>query len=217
MLMVTPCTDWYLLFTGIARGNVSLSASILPMNLILQLVLLPLYLLIFAGTIATIDTGLLIESVLLVLFVPFAMSLITKTTIPKIKGEYWLEQKIFPRLDHVQFTFLNLAIISMFASQGGSLVQNPLILLKLIPPVLLFFIIVFIIGQMAGRYLRFSYEDTASLNLTTLARNSPIVLAIALTAFPEEPLIALALVVGPLIELPVLGIISHTLLRIRNK
>jgi ACR3 family arsenite efflux pump ArsB len=105
----------------------------------------------------------------------------------------------------------------MFASQGGSLVQNPLILLKLIPPVLLFFIIVFIVGQITGRYLRFSYEDTASLNLTTLARNSPIVLAIALTAFPEEPLIALALVVGPLIELPVLGIISHTLLRIRNK
>jgi ACR3 family arsenite efflux pump ArsB len=116
----------------------------------------------------------------------------------------------------VQFSFLNLAIISMFASQGEYLVQNPLILLKLITPVLLFFVIVFIVGQIVGRYLRFSYQDTASLNLTTLARNSPIVLAIALTAFPEEPLIALALVIGPLIELPVLGIISHTLLWIRK-
>jgi ACR3 family arsenite efflux pump ArsB len=217
MLMVTPCTDWYLLFTGIARGNVSLSASILPMNLILQLLLLPVYLLIFAGTIATIDSALLLESVLLVLFVPFLMSLITKTTIPGLKGEYWLEEKVFPKLDHVQFSFLNLAIISMFASQGGSLVQNPLVLLKLIPPVLLFFVIVFIVGQVVGRHLRFSYQDTASLNLTTLARNSPIVLAIALTAFPEEPLIALALVIGPLIELPVLGIISHTLLRLRKR
>lgn len=217
MLMVTPCTDWYLLFTGIARGNVPLSASILPMNLILQLLLLPVYLLIFAGSIATIDPVLLLESVLLVLFVPFVLSLITKATIPGLKGEYWLEQKIFPKLDHVQFSFLNLAIIAMFASQGGSLVQNPLILLKLIPPVLLFFVIVFIVGQMVGRYLHFSYEDTASLNLTTLARNSPIVLAIALTAFPEEPLIALALVIGPLIELPVLGVISHTLLRIRSR
>ena len=217
MLMVTPCTDWYLLFTGIARGNVPLSAFILPMNLILQLLLLPVYLLTFAGTIATIDSSLLLESVLLVLFVPFLMSLITKTTIPGLKGEYWLEQKIFPKLDHVQFSFLNLAIISMFASQGGSLVRNPLILLKLIPPVLLFFVIVFIVGQVVGRYLRFSYQDTASLNLTTLARNSPIVLAIALTAFPGEPLIALALVIGPLIELPVLGIISHTLLRLRKR
>ncbi|AFV24189.1 Bile acid sodium symporter [Methanolobus psychrophilus R15] len=216
MLMVTPCTDWYLLFTGIARGNVPLSASILPMNLILQLLLLPVYLLIFAGTIATIDSSLLIKSVILVLFIPFILSLVSKVVLPKAKGEYWLEEKVFPKLDHVQFSFLNLAIISMFASQGEYLVQNPLILLKLITPVLLFFVIVFIVGQIVGRYLRFSYQDTASLNLTTLARNSPIVLAIALTAFPEEPLIALALVVGPLIELPVLGIISHTLLWIRK-
>lgn len=217
MLMVTPCTDWYLLFTGIARGNVPLSASILPMNLILQLLLLPVYLLIFAGTIATIDSGLLLESVFLVLFIPFFISLLTKMTIPEIKGEYWLEKRIFPKLDHLQFSFLNLAIIAMFASQGEQLVQNPLVLLKLITPVLLFFVIVFITGQMVGRFLRFSYQDTASLNLTTLARNSPIVLAIALMAFPEEPLIALALVIGPLIELPVLGIMSNTLLLIRKR
>ena len=54
MLMVTPCTDWYLAFTGIAKGNVSLSTSILPINLILQVVLLPIYLLLFAGSIETI-------------------------------------------------------------------------------------------------------------------------------------------------------------------
>lgn len=216
MLMVTPCTDWYLLFTGIARGNVPLSASILPMNLILQLVLLPVYLLIFAGSIATIDPALLMESVILVLFIPFIFSLVSKTFVPRLKGEYWLEKKVFPKLEYVQFLFLNLAIISMFASQGEQLVQNPLILLKLITPVLLFFVIVFIVGQMIGRYIGFSYQDTASLNLTTLARNSPIVLAIALTAFPQEPLISLALVIGPLIELPVLGIIAHILLWVRK-
>lgn len=216
MLMVTPCTDWYLLFTGIARGNVPLSASILPMNLILQLLLLPLYLLLFAGSIATIDPALLMESVILVLFIPFTFSLASKAVVPGIKGEYWLEKKVFPKLELVQFMFLNLAIMSMFASQGEQLVQNPLILLKLITPVLLFFVIVFIVGQMIGRYIGFSYQDTASLNLTTLARNSPIVLAIALTAFPEEPLIALALVIGPLIELPVLGFIAHVLLWVRK-
>ncbi|MCQ6962992.1 arsenic resistance protein [Methanolobus chelungpuianus] len=217
MLMVTPCTDWYLLFTGLSRGNVPLSASILPMNLILQLILLPVYLLIFAGTIAAINPLTLLESVVLVLFIPFFLSLVSKAVLPGMKGEYWLEEKVFPKLGHLQFSFLNLAIISMFASQGEYLVRNPLVLLKLIPPVLLFFTIVFIVGQVIGRKLLFSYEDTASLNLTTLARNSPIVLAIALTAFPEEPLIALALVIGPLIELPVLGVISHALLRIRKR
>lgn len=63
-----------------------------------------------------------------------------------------------------------------------------------------------------GRILKFSYEDSVSLSLTIIARNSPVALAIAVTAFPNQPLIALALVIGPLIELPVLAIVSQVLL-----
>src|SRR5690625_5605399 len=74
MLMVTPCTDWYLAFTGIAKGNVSLSTSVLPINLILQVILLPVYLLIFAGTIESIPISTLIESILIVLVIPFALA-----------------------------------------------------------------------------------------------------------------------------------------------
>src|SRR5690625_2660106 len=71
MLMVTPCADWYLAFTGIAKGNVSLSTSVLPINLILQVVLLPVYLLLFAGTIETIPISTLVESILIVVVIPF--------------------------------------------------------------------------------------------------------------------------------------------------
>ena len=216
MLMVTPCTDWYLLFTGTAKGNLPLSTSILPMNLILQLILLPIYLFIFVGTIATIDIFLLIESVVLVLFLPFTMSVIIKWIIPWIKGKDWLEMKIFPKLDKIQFIFLNLAIVAMFASQGEQLLDNPLIFLQLFIPIILFFATVFIIAQLVGKLARLSYKDTVSLSMTTLARNSPIVLAIALIAFPHEPLIALVLVIGPLIELPMLSIVSNILLWSKN-
>jgi ACR3 family arsenite efflux pump ArsB len=217
MLMVTPCTDWYLVFTGLSKGNIVLSTSILPMNLILQLILLPVYLFLFAGTITTLNISFLIESILIILLVPFMISVVLKWVSGKFIGEYWLEENIYPKLDHVQLTFLNLAIISMFASQGEYLVQNPYVLVQLLIPILIFFVIVFIFGQTVGRFIGFNYQDTASLNLTTLARNSPIALAIALTAFPEQPLIALALVIGPLIELPVLGLVSQILLFIRNK
>ena len=84
----------------------------------------------------------------------------------------------------------------MFASQGKYLLQNMNVVLLLLIPVLLFFIINFVLGQFIGRVMRLSYKDTVSLNLTTLARNSPVALAIAVTAFPNEPLIALALVIG---------------------
>ena len=70
---------------------------------------------------------------------------------------------------------------------------------------------------MIGRFLKFSYEDSVSLSMTIIARNSPVALAIAVTAFPNQPLIALALVIGPLIELPVLAIVSQILLFTRKK
>lgn len=78
MLMVTPCTDWYLIFTGIAKGNVALSTAILPLNLILQVILLPIYLLVFGGTTGVIELSFLVESILIVLFIPLILAFLTK-------------------------------------------------------------------------------------------------------------------------------------------
>ncbi|MFN6945886.1 MAG: arsenic resistance protein [Cytophagaceae bacterium] len=216
MLMVTPCTDWYLIFTGIAKGNTSLSASILPLNLFLQIILLPIYLFVFFGRTGYVDTAVLYESVLLVLVIPFVLAQLFKYVSGKIKFGKYIENKVLPFFDVGQVIFLGLAIMAMFASQGDYLTKNIEIFLILLVPVLLFFVINFFLGQIISRFMKFNYEDTASLNLTTLARNSPISLAIAITAFPDEPLVALALVIGPLIELPILAIVSQILLRIRK-
>src|SRR5690606_9866514 len=81
MLMVPPCTDWYLVFTGVAKGNVSLSTAILPINLILQVVLLPIYLMIFFGETGNIELASIVESIFLVLVVPFVLALLAKEVI----------------------------------------------------------------------------------------------------------------------------------------
>lgn len=210
MLMVTPCTDWYLMFTGVAKGNVALSTSILPINLILQVLLLPIYLLIFAGTIESIPIETLIESIVIVLVIPFTLAHLTRYLLRK--RTIILTEKVIPFFSTAQIFFLSLAIAAMFASQGAVLMQNLSVVYILLIPVLLFFIINYIVGRFAGRLLRFSYQDSISLTLTIIARNSPVALAIAVTAFPDQPLIALALVIGPLIELPVLALVSQMLL-----
>ena len=74
----------------------------------------------------------------------------------------------------------------------------------------------FILDYIVARRNGFNYEDYASLTLTTLARNSPLALAIAISSFPDNQLVAIALVIGPLIELPVLYIVSKILLQIRK-
>lgn len=207
MLMVTPCTDWYLVFTSIAKGNVPLSVSVLPINLILQVLLLPLYLLLFAGTIETMRMTTIMESVLLVLVVPFTLAHLTRFLLREKKEV--LDQKLVPFFAKAQIMFLSLAIVAMFASQGSYLLKNLEMIYILIVPILIYFTVNYVLGSLVGRMLRFSYEDSVSLHLTIIARNSPVALAIAVTAFPDQPLIALALVIGPLIELPVLAVVSR--------
>jgi ACR3 family arsenite efflux pump ArsB len=217
MLLVTPCTDWYLVFTDVADGDVPLAASVLPYNLVLQLVLLPVYLYAFAGTLVDLPLAVLVESVLLVLLVPLSVGAVARWGLTRTKGEAWLRDRFLPRMSPVQVGFLALAIGAMFASQGDVIVENPRLLALMAVPVALFYAINLGVGFLAGRLLSFSYGEQVCFNNTILSRNSPTALAIAVVAFPNEPLIPLALVIGPLLELPLLGVIAQVHLAVRER
>src|SRR5699024_4294959 len=113
--------------------------------------------------------------------------------------------------------FLSLAIVAMFAAQGQILIDNLALLWIITVPILLFFIINFVISQKVGGLMKFNYQDKVSFSMTTLARNSTMALTIVMTAFPEEPLIALTLVIGPLLEIPILTTICQMLLLLKNR
>ncbi len=217
MLLVTPCTDWYLIFTDIADGDVSLATALLPYNLVLQLILLPLYLYIFAGELVALPVNVLLESVVLVLVVPLIIGAIARWGLTRGKGKQWFTQQFLPKMGPVQSIFLSLAIGAMFASQGEIILDNPELLALLAVPVLVFYAINLAIGFGVGQVLSFSYRELVCFNNTILSRNSPTALAIAVVAFPQEPLIPLALVIGPLLELPLLGVIAQIHLTVRNR
>ena len=217
MLMVTPCTDWYLVFTGISKGNLPLSTALLPVNLVLQFLFLPLYLFVLAGAVFPLNWGLILESIGLVLLLPFFAANTFRYWIVRYRLDYWLEQRALPWVQTAQIVLLALAIVAVFASEGQAITQRPQLLLHLLLPVLLFFGSNLVIAFVVSRWLKSNYENFVSLSCTTLARNSPIALAIAVAAFPGKPLVALALVIGPLIELPVLALISQVLLWIKGK
>lgn len=217
MLLVTPCTDWYLVFTGLAGGNVPLGTALLPLNLILQILLLPVYLFLFMNGKIQVDSISIIISIIFVLLIPFTLALLTKLIVKKTVGLKAFEERFLIHGDNLQLIFLCLAIVAMFASESKSLFQQPMLLVKMFIPLIIFFMVNFFIAQLVGRKQRFSYEDTAALTFTTLARNSPLSLAIAVAAFPDRPLISLALVIGPLIELPVLAIVANILRKQHKK
>jgi ACR3 family arsenite efflux pump ArsB len=213
MLMLTPCTDWYLVFIGMARGDVGLGLSLLPWNLLLQLALLPVYLAIFAGSIVPLETMVLVKSVVFVFILPFSLAYLTRYVVTKVKDIEFLEEQVLARISNYQFIFLLVAITGMFASQGKAVIANPLIMVQLLAPILLFFMVIYFLAQFIGRLFKFTYPEVACFTCTTAARNSPIALAIAVTAFPDQPLIALVLVIGPFIELPMLFLITRLLLK----
>ena len=105
----------------------------------------------------------------------------------------------------------------MFASKGSNLLSNINIVAKLIIPILLFYVINFVLAQAIGKIFKYNYENTASLTLTTIAKNSPMTLGVALMAFPNEPIIHLIMLLEPLIELPTMMLITRLLLLIKKK
>ena len=211
MLILTPCTDWYLVFTKIAKGDLNLSLSLLPINLILQIILLPVYLIIFFSSNNSMSYTDLGYSLLIVIVIPFILAQLTKAILNDD-----INEKASDFFSNYQIVFLALAVFAIFNSTGESLFKNLNSVLTIFIPLIIFFITNTIIDLLLSEKINFTYEEYASLTMTTLARNSPLALAIAINSFPGRELIAIALVIGPLIELPVLYIVSRFVLYIKK-
>ena len=211
MLILTPCTDWYLVFTKLAKGDLNLSLSILPLNLILQILLLPIFLVIFFSSGNSMDYMQIIYSILIVIVIPFVGAQITKFLLNET-----IKEKVTGTISSLEIWFLSIAVFCIFSSQGSLLFDNLNSVISIFIPLIIFFIANTIIDLLLSEKINFTYSEYASLTMTTLARNSPLALAIAINSFPNHELIAIALVIGPLIELPVLYIVSKFCLWIKN-
>lgn len=215
LFLVTPCIGWYLIFTELAGGDTGLGVSLLGLNLVLQVLLLPLYLLIFEGQATGIDLTNIIASVLVFLVLPAVAATGTRGLIDR--GSANIEQ-VQDLIDKAQLktVALVIVIISMFASQAHVIFDNPNVVFTLIAPMLAFFVIAFVVAVATGHIARLPYDQTALLAFTATSRNSEASLAIAATAF-ASPLVALTVVIGPVIELPLLVLMVRLLLGLQPK
>nr|WP_292819558.1 bile acid:sodium symporter [Methanobrevibacter sp.] len=211
MMILTPCTDWYLVFTKIAKGDLTLSLSILPINLVLQIILLPIYLVIFFSSGNTMEYAQLLYSLLIVIVIPFVLAQIIKFILNND-----LKEKVTDLFSDLEIWFLALAVFCIFASQGELLSANLDSVITIFFPLIIFFIVNIILDLIVAKKINFTYSEYASLTMITLARNSPLALAIAINSFQGHELITIALVIGPLIELPVLYIVSKFCLWVKS-
>jgi len=205
LVLVTPCTDWYLVFTALARGDVALNLALLPWNLLLQLALLPLYLWVFTSALIPLELSAVARSFLFYVVIPLALAQVARrfTSGPAAERSAVV----------AQYGALALLIVAVFAQQGGVLFSQPRVLFLLIPPLVVFFLLMAASAAAAGRLANLSAPSRAALACTAVARNSPLTLSLALVLFPAYPQVALTQVVEPLIELPFLVLLAVVLRR----
>lgn len=214
---IAPCTDWFLIFTSMANGNVPLGLALLPTNLILQIILIPVYLFLFAGLIVPIQISALVETFMVFILLPFILAGLLRWSMRIIRSEEWRDKLLGRTLPNLQVLTLVVIIFFIFAVQTDVILGNIVPLSILFVPTALLFIISFTLSQLISRKMRFEYGECALLSCTTVARNSPIGLAIAVGLFPDKPIIQAAVIIPEIIELPVLLIVVRLLTWIRGR
>jgi len=214
---LTPCIGWYLIFTDIAKGNVAWGIALLPWNIVIQVLLLPVYLYLLVGKVIPVNFWTLSRSVGLYLIAPFVLSFVIRRAIIAARGREFFQGSFRQTLGEVKLWALVLVIVSMFVSQPllglSELSTVGLLVVFLIG----FFLALFLIAVAAGRLFGLSYEDNATLAFTTTARNSEAVIGVAVSAFPGHPLVYLAIILGPIVELPMLLLIARMMLALKGR
>ncbi len=213
---LTPCIGWYLIFTDIAKGNVAWGIALLPWNITLQVLLMPFYLYVLIGKVIPVDLSVLIRSIMLFLVAPFILAYLGQRVIINKKGRDFFYGPFKTLLSEIKLWALVVVIISMFISQKTIHFMELPKLTLLILFLIVFFLILFLLALLIGRIFKLNYEDIVTLAFTTTARNSEAVIGIAVVAFPGKPLVYLAIILGPVIELPILLLIARLLISFRR-
>jgi ACR3 family arsenite transporter len=156
-------------------------------------------------------------SVLVFLGIPLLAGLLTRVIGEKLKGRSWYEEKLLPRIGPWALYGLLFTITLLFALQGGTITSRPMDVLRIAVPLLVYFVVVFGAGMLIGRLLNLGYAKTTTLAFTAAGNNFELAIAVAIGTFGMTSGQALAGVVGPLIEVPVLVALVYVALWARKR
>lgn len=209
---MAPCTDWFLGFIKIAKGNTSLGTILIPINIITQLLLYPVYIYLFTNNKINIQLDMMFET----LFFWFILPLILAV------GLHFLFKKIFSNNVNKKIFYFNNSLVEfvlivlvflIFASHIQVMIENLNVFFLILISVFVFFVIVYFLTEMISKYFKINYENHVLFTITTSARNAPLMLALTAIVFPDQPLIYAGIIVGMLVEFPHLGFITGLLLK----
>jgi ACR3 family arsenite transporter len=210
---LAPCIAMVIIFTYLAKGNVPMALVFVALNSVIQMLLIPVYARLLIGDVS-FDVWVVAQSVVLYLGLPLVAGVLTRQLVVRRGGEAAME-RLKPGLSALSILGLLFTLIVMFALKGDLILQRPQIVLEMAIPMAIFFFVMFGVVYLISARLGFSYEDAVAVSFNSTGRDFEIAIAIAITAF--SPTVALATVVGPLIEVPVMLALVWGAMRLRPR